>query len=114
MVAQRPVSRRLKIRYRSVFRSRSRVGRLWFRSPPLSLRRIYSIPTLAAAQIPGQMEFSAGTGGRLHSTIVKGRELQTQGQAQGGTTRCSGQDREAFEQLEAGCASDDDSNRGSL
>jgi len=40
---------------------RNGVGRLWFRSPPVLVRRINSIPTLAAAQIPGQMEFSAGT-----------------------------------------------------
>ena len=31
------------------------------------------------------------------------RELPTQGQAQGGTTRCSGQDGEALEQLVARC-----------
>ncbi len=62
MVARRQVRRRLKTRYWSVFRSRSGVGRLWFRSHPVSRKRINSIPILAAAQIPVQMEFLVRTG----------------------------------------------------
>ena len=39
-----------------------------------------------------------------HATIVSiNGELPTQGQAQGGATRCSGQDGEALEQLVARC-----------
>jgi hypothetical protein len=44
-----------------VFQSRSGVSRLWFRSQPVSLRSVDSIPILAAARIPLQMEFSVGT-----------------------------------------------------
>jgi len=37
-------------------------GRLWFRSQPVSLKRINSIAILAAARIPVQMEFLVATG----------------------------------------------------
>src|ERR1035437_504673 len=43
------------------FRSRSGVSRLWFRSQPVSFGSVDSIPILAAARIPVQMEFLAGT-----------------------------------------------------
>ena len=35
---------------------------MWFRSQPVSLKRIISIAILAAARIPVQMEFLVGTG----------------------------------------------------
>ena len=45
-----------------VFRSRSGVGRLWFRSQPVSLKPINSIAILAAVRIPVHMEFLVTTG----------------------------------------------------